>query len=186
MVTGLPFTWAVVTVFPCVLATTRVLPDEDGAGSSKSISMQSFLSLISTFIAMKWFSSEFTRRSARAKPDRIVWAKNQRAGNCFSSPSDSSMDEQLELLHFDCSRSLGTLLNFEADTIAFLEAFEAGTFDGAMVNKHIFAAILYRDESETLLVVEPLYSTLRHNSSNPSILFCEPLQPQLTLMSNRG
>src|SRR6266498_1724427 len=43
---------AVVTVFPLVLATTRVLPDADGVGFSRSISMQSLLPLISTVIAM--------------------------------------------------------------------------------------------------------------------------------------
>jgi hypothetical protein len=43
---------AVVTVFPRVLATTRVLPDADGVGFSRSISMQSLLPLISTVIAM--------------------------------------------------------------------------------------------------------------------------------------
>jgi hypothetical protein len=43
---------AVVTALPRVLATTRVLPDEDGVGFPRSISMQSLLSLISTVIAM--------------------------------------------------------------------------------------------------------------------------------------
>jgi hypothetical protein len=43
---------AVVTVFPRVLATTRVLPDADGVGFSRSISMQSLFPLISTVIAM--------------------------------------------------------------------------------------------------------------------------------------
>ena len=76
------------------------------------------------------------------------------------------MDEQLELLYFDCRWSFGALLNFEADTIAFLQAFEAGTLDGAVVNKNIFS-VFNRDKSETLLIVEPLHSTLRHNSSNP-------------------
>jgi len=52
IVTGLPSTMAVVTVFPRVLATTRVLPDADGVGVSRSISMKSLLSRISTFIAM--------------------------------------------------------------------------------------------------------------------------------------
>jgi hypothetical protein len=32
------------------------------------------------------------------------------------------------------------------------------------VNKDIFSATLYRNESVTLLIVEPLYSTLRHFS----------------------
>ena len=40
-----------VTVFPLVLATTRVLPEDDRYGFSRSISMQSLLSLISTVIA---------------------------------------------------------------------------------------------------------------------------------------
>jgi hypothetical protein len=79
------------------------------------------------------------------------------------------MDVQLELLYLDCRWSFGALLDFEADTISFLQAFEAGTLDGAMVNKDIFSAFS-RDKSVTLLIVEPLYSTLRHNSSNPFIL----------------
>lgn len=81
------------------------------------------------------------------------------------------MDEQLELLYFDRRWSFCALFNFEADKIAFLETLKTGTLDGAMVNKDIFSATLNRDKSETLLIVEPLYSTLRHNSSNPSILF---------------
>ena len=43
---------AVVMVFPLVLATTRVFPDAEGVGFSRSISMQSLLPLISTVIAM--------------------------------------------------------------------------------------------------------------------------------------
>ena len=46
-------------------------------------------------------------------------AKNRRAGNYFSSPSDSPMDKQLELFYFDRSRSLGALFDFKADTITF-------------------------------------------------------------------
>jgi hypothetical protein len=80
------------------------------------------------------------------------------------------MDEQLELLYFDSRWSFGALLNFEGDAITFRKALKTLAFDGAMVNKDIFAAILYRDKSVTLLIVEPLYSTLRHNSSNPFIL----------------
>src|SRR5208337_2804926 len=104
----------------------------------------------------------------RISPDRhrlgFVWAKNRRAGNCFSSPSDSSVNEQLEFLHLDRRRSLGALFNFEADTITFRNALKTLTFDGTIVNKDIFVAIVYRDESETFLIVEPLYSTLRHFS----------------------
>jgi hypothetical protein len=79
------------------------------------------------------------------------------------------MGEQLELSYLDRRWSFGALFNFEADTISFGKALKTRTFDGAMVNKDIFAAIIYRDESETLLIVEPLYRTLRHNLSNPFI-----------------
>src|SRR6185369_10732627 len=47
MVTGLPSTRTSVTALPRVLATTRVLPDAEGVGFSRSISMQSLLFLIS-------------------------------------------------------------------------------------------------------------------------------------------
>ena len=52
MVIGLPSIITDVTVLPCVLATTSVLPDEDGVGVSRSISMQSLPFLISTFMAI--------------------------------------------------------------------------------------------------------------------------------------
>ena len=60
------------------------------------------------------------------------------------------MDEQLELFDSRGRGTFGTLFNFEADTIAFRNALKTLTFDGTIVNKDIFAAIVYRDESETL------------------------------------
>jgi hypothetical protein len=68
---------------------------------------------------------------------------------------------QLDLLYLDCRWSFGALLDFETDTISFLEAFEARALNCAMVNKDVFA-VFSRDESVTLLVVEPLYRTFRH------------------------
>ena len=53
MVTGLPSIMTSVTALPWVLATTRVLPDDEGVGFSRSISMQSLLSLISTVMAIR-------------------------------------------------------------------------------------------------------------------------------------
>jgi hypothetical protein len=93
------------------------------------------------------------------------------AGNFFSSPSDYSVIEQLELLYFDCRWSFGALLNFEADMIAFREALKTLTFDGAMVNKDILSA-LNRDKSEPLFVIKPFYSTLRHLFLIPSVGVC--------------
>jgi hypothetical protein len=100
--------------------------------------------------------------------------QNRRAENCFSSPSDSSGNEQLELLYFGCRWSFGTLLDFETDTITFLKAPKTLTLDGAMVNKAIFS-VFSRDKAVTLLIVEPLYRTFRHNSSNPFILLVRTL-----------
>jgi hypothetical protein len=82
-----------------------------------------------------------------------------------------SMDEQLELPYFDCRWSFGALLNFEADTITFRKAFEAGSLDGAMVNKAIFS-VFSRDKAVTLLIVEPLYRTLPHLFLLPSAGVC--------------
>jgi hypothetical protein len=60
----------------------------------------------------------------------------------FLQPFGFLCGRELELLDLDRGRSLGALFNFEADTVTFLEAFEAGTLDGTMVNEDIFAAIL--------------------------------------------
>lgn len=57
MVIGLPSTSAVVIAFPLVLATTRVLPDDEGVGFSRSISIQSLFPFISTVIAIIWIFS---------------------------------------------------------------------------------------------------------------------------------
>ena len=78
------------------------------------------------------------------------------------------MNEQLELLYFDCRWSFGALLDFEADTIAFREALKTLTFDGAMVNKAIFSTIFACDKAEPLFIIEPFYSTLRHVFLIPS------------------
>ena len=72
------------------------------------------------------------------------------------------MDEQLEFPYLDRRRSFCALFNLEAYTITFRQALKTRTFDRTMVNKDILAAILERDESETFLVVKPLYGTLRH------------------------
>jgi len=53
------------------------------------------------------------------------------------------------------------MLDFETDTVSFLKAPKAGALNSAMMNEDILAA-LDHDKSETLLIVEPLYRTLRH------------------------
>ncbi len=82
---------------------------------------------------------------------------------------------ELELFYLGRRWSFGALFNFEADTITFRKAPKTLTFDGAMVNKAIFS-VFSRDKSVTLLIVEPLYCTLRHNFSNPFILLAWTLR----------
>ena len=53
MVTGFPSTIISVTTFPLVLATTRVFPEVERVGFSKSISMYNLLSFCSIFSAKK-------------------------------------------------------------------------------------------------------------------------------------
>ena len=52
MVTGFPFTVAVETILPFELATTKVFPEDEGAGSCISISIVITLPLIDTFISL--------------------------------------------------------------------------------------------------------------------------------------
>src|ERR1700733_3332813 len=69
--------------------------------------------------------------------------------------------------------------DLEADLLAFLQAFETRTTDGAEMHKHV-RATLPADEAETLGVVEPLdgtYFTIRHDSLR-SIPDAETNRPQ--------
>lgn len=70
---------------------------------------------------------------------------------------------KLDLLYPDCRWSLGPLLNFKANAVAFLEAFKAVAFNGAMVNENVFSTAINRDKPETLLIVKPFYRTLLHS-----------------------
>ncbi len=50
------------------------------------------------------------------------------------------------------------------DLLSFIKATHPRAFDGADVHEHIFAAVTRLDEAKPFLAVEPLYSSLRHNS----------------------
>jgi hypothetical protein len=53
-------------------------------------------------------------------------------------------------------------LDLVIDLLAFGETTKASTFNSTDVNKHIAAAVVWLDESEALLAVEPFHSTCRH------------------------
>jgi hypothetical protein len=66
------------TVHCRVPATTRILPDEDGVGFSKSVSTWSLLSLISTFIAVNDSPLNFLADERDHKRLGFVWTKTQK------------------------------------------------------------------------------------------------------------
>jgi hypothetical protein len=54
------------------------------------------------------------------------------------------------------------LRHVERNLLAILQRFEACALNRAVVGEEILAAVIRRDESETLRVVEPLYGTCSH------------------------
>lgn len=77
----------------------------------------------------------------------------------------------LEFLYLDRRWSFGALLDFETYPVAFRQALETAAFDCAVVNEDVFSAAFNRDKTKTLLIVEPLYRTLRH-SLNFLLIYC--------------
>src|SRR5690606_7047220 len=54
--------------------------------------------------------------------------------------------------------------NLERDFLSFVEAVHSGALDGTDVHENILTAVVRLDETEALLAVEPLYSSLRHET----------------------
>jgi hypothetical protein len=59
--------------------------------------------------------------------------------------------------------------NVERDFLSLVEAAHPGAFDSADVDEHVLAAVIWLDEAEALLAVEPLYGSLRHVSLLSSV-----------------
>src|SRR4051812_26169303 len=68
----------------------------------------------------------------------------------------------LQRLDVCCGRAFLALRHVEGDLLAFLERLEAGALDRAVMREEILAAVIRRDESKTLRVVEPLNGTCSH------------------------
>src|SRR5690349_24716695 len=58
--------------------------------------------------------------------------------------------------------ALGSLLDLELDALVLLEAAEAAALDLRKVHEDILRAVIWRDEAEALVAVEPLHSSLCH------------------------
>src|SRR5438552_8682770 len=94
---------------------------------------------------------------------------------------DRRVEESLHrLLNVLSLETFGTLSNCEFDAVAFLQSLVSVADDGRIVNKHIPAGRPL-DETESLLVVEPLYLALlfAHYPQTP-FLQLQLLQPQHT------
>ena len=58
--------------------------------------------------------------------------------------------------------TLGSLLDLELDTLDLLGGAEAASLDLGKVHENIFRAVVRGDETEALVAVEPLHSSLCH------------------------
>jgi hypothetical protein len=59
--------------------------------------------------------------------------------------------------------ALGTLLHLEAHFLLFLQRFEAAALDLRKMREQVFSAIVWRDKTKALCIVEPLHCTRLHH-----------------------
>src|SRR6266446_7724632 len=104
-------------------------------------------------------------RRGRRVPTQSVFRKTQKArhlavpGLRVQAPSAWP---RLDWLHVLCLEPLGPLGHVEADLLTFRESAKTLRADGRVVAKDVLAAIVLRDETETLRIVEPLHCTGCH------------------------
>src|SRR3954447_13762361 len=67
-----------------------------------------------------------------------------------------------ERLDIGRGRALCAVRDVEGDLLRFLEGLVAIHLDGAVMGEEILAAVIRRDESKALRVVEPLHGTCCH------------------------
>jgi len=76
-----------------------------------------------------------------------------------SGTPQGKLAAELQLHYVLRLEPFGPLSHIELDAIALVERFEAGGLNGGMVYENIISCGA-ADESETLIVVKPLYSSL--------------------------
>src|SRR5207248_5092660 len=96
----------------------------------------------------------------------------------------SLLRERLQRLDVRRGRALLALRHVEGDLLAILQRLVAGALDRAVMGEEIFAAVIRRDEPETLGVVEPLNGTCCHVFSNPYLR--EAVRASLTVTMIKG
>src|SRR5262245_8146055 len=85
-------------------------------------------------------------------------------------PPAHSRSSLLDGRNSDRLRTLGALFDFELDSLVLLQCLESASTDFRVVNEHVFGAAVGGDETEALIAVEPLHSSLCHTSSTSLIL----------------
>src|SRR5262249_22321626 len=84
------------------------------------------------------------------------WGPCPRSGRDARRPSDRA-----DVLRLRALRALGDV---ELDLLVLVEGLVALGLDGRVVHEDVVAAVLLRDEAETLLGVEPLHGALSHGA----------------------
>src|SRR5690606_15099036 len=80
----------------------------------------------------------------------------------------SNEAKDLQGANFSRLRPLGTILHFELDLLAFVQAAIATTLNSGEVSKNVTAASIGGDETEAFLGIEPLYfALLNHDLERP-------------------
>ena len=74
-------------------------------------------------------------------------------------------DQSLQRLHVRSLPALWALHNIELNGLAFLEALESARVDCRVMHEDVFA-VLARNKTKALRVIEPLHGTLFHFFSN--------------------
>src|SRR3954453_13719821 len=93
---------------------------------------------------------------------RAAMTEGPRTGLPDPASSDGS-----DLLNVRCGRALLALLLVVAHLRALGERLEAAALDRRVVDKEVLAALVRRDEAESLVVVEPLDGSCCHRIFPP-------------------
>jgi hypothetical protein len=75
-----------------------------------------------------------------------------------------------------CRRAFGALLNGEGHTVAFNQAFKAGSINAGKVNENVGSIFLF-DETKALFLIEPFNGSICH--SDFFLLSKNSLSPKL-------
>src|SRR5437879_5194590 len=132
-------------------------------GSSSSPPLMTRSNLSSGPIAAR--TARLIGPTAKAAP--IPATKRRRPCMLISPPPRP--EPRLQRLDVCRGRALLPLRDVERDLLALFQGFEARALDRAVMGEQILPAVIRRDESEALGVVEPLHCACRHVVPFPQI-----------------